>query len=378
MSTLKSKLSQRVKKENPSIMMITSNYWEGISYQRHHLAKQFCKAGIKVFFVEKTPHKIPSIKTLVDYFKKSQLIKKNKKIKKNNLTIISPILLPPITILNKLNKLLIKYYFKGLENKVDVIITYVPTLNSIEIINYITPLLKAYICVHNYDTMPKLSNIHKTETILINSCDHLYADSENNKKRLNRKLNKKKTIHFSYPGVDHKRFNSIAKKNSTYKNIYFFGIIHSLLNFTLYNKLSEKYSITFIGTITDYKIKKYISKNIKIIPAVSNQELPSLLSDAHLFGLFYNKNKYVNHVLPAKIFECFSTTKPILYHGLEELKKYEDIIYNINGSYKDTIRIISNLPLTETIEKRKKRESLGINASWENRAKSIINNLTLK
>jgi len=364
--------------------MVTSDYWNGIEYQRHHLARQFAKHGFPVIFIERSPHRWPKfgLKDILEWTLKSgQGSSHIAKTIPKGINIIKPRFLPPARWLRPLNREIIKnelsklhFKCKNLLNKT-ILITYVPSYNSIDLINLIKPCVVAYVNIHNYEEATVMPDLLRAEREVIRLSDVFFADSTFNIKRLAR-LSNRRNIFPSLPGVDYKHFHQANRENEDKqrKTIYYFGGIGPHLDFFLYDNLATKYSVIFVGVI-DPVVRRKIPLNIEIRSPVANSELPEILKDADILAIFYKDSPYIRGVIPAKFFECLATGKPLLVSGLSEAKPYLDIVYDVQGSEKKAFEVIQTLPETEIPERLSKRDKIAKEADWTRRFESFVCNL---
>jgi hypothetical protein len=347
--------------------------WDGLHCQSHIIALNYAKMGYNVFYINRTLQRFPNINHLVRRLKKSTKLGtvNTYKDKPENINVITLWLGPPFKWMRKINQILIKFGLRKIDNKVSLFLTYVPSFNSIDLSNYLKPKKTAYVCYHNFDADTVIKDLLLAEKEVINKADYLFADSLFLKERI-LKLSNRKKVYRSMPGVYFDLFHKAYRGDEAIKKftLYYFGCIKNDLDFDLYKQLANYVKIIFVGVI-DPSVKNLIPINIELRPPVSNKELPKTLFDADIIGLFYRDCPFVRGIIPAKLFECISTCKPILISGLEEAKPYEDIIYNINGDYKKAISIINNLANSETPEIITKRKEIGMQADWDNRFKEF-------
>ncbi len=358
------------------IVMITLNDFDTLWYQRQALAAHFAKAGHRVFYFNKTPHRWPGSIQIIKW-----LVKRTKKSRQDylseNLRIVKPLWLVPTKILRAINRKLIRQTLKRLDIKNAIVITDVPSYNTLDAIEQICPDKIVYLNVHNYDDSNKITaDILDSEKELVQQADFLFADSQFNAERLKIKSDGRKVFR-ALPGADFELFAKTFRGDEAQKakTIYFFGMVHDLLDIELYNQFSEYFKVVFIGDLIG-DIKRSISKKIEIRPAVSQKILAEQLTEADIIGLFYKQNAYSKGVIPAKIFESIATGKPILISGLEEDSVFSRHVYHFDGTEQAAVEIIKNLPQTETPEKIKDRRDAAKQADWQNRFESF-NNIVL-
>lgn len=354
------------------VVIVANNDWDGFWYQRQQFACGFASLGSRVFYLNRTLQKLPTIRHFKErfFYKKSKLYNKNT-IEKN-IYVITALLFPPFKLLRPINRLLIKKVLSSFDISSPLLITYVPTYNTIDIIDIIKPSRVVYVNVHNYDSDKVIKDVIKAEKELIKKSDVLFTDSHYNMKRLIR-LSNKREVFRSLPGVSYKLFSNAFRGDEVIRRqtIYYYGGIGPHLDFSLYNALAEEFKVIFIGVV-DPAIRYKISSNVEIRPPVENLKLPKILRDSDILALFYKNSSYIQGVIPAKFFECLATGKPVLVSGLKEVKPYLDIVYDVGGSVSKALNIIRKLPETETFNRLTKKNKIAREADWSKRFKTFI------
>lgn len=353
------------------ILIISNVDWNSLWYQNQQFACNFASLGHRVYYFNRTLQRLPAVRHFKErFFLKEKYVIKNK-IKKN-IHVITPYLLTPFRIFRPINRLLIKKVLSSLNIYSPLLISYVPTYNTLDIINIINPSKIVYVNVHNFDSDKVIKDLLIAERELIKKSDVLFADSHYNMKRLIQ-LSNKREVFRSLPGVSYKLFSNAFRGDEVIrrKTIYYYGGIGPHLDFSLYNALAEEFKVIFIGVV-DSIIRDKISSNIEIRPPVENSKLPKILWDSDILAIFYKDSSYIHGVIPAKFFECLATGKPVLVSGLEEVKPYLDIVYDVEGSVNKALNIIRKLPESETINRRIKRNKIAREADWLKRFKAFI------
>ncbi len=366
------------------VVMLTGEYWNGLEYQRHYLAREFLKRGIQVYFVERLPQRPPSasLSHLRQWLFKegygSGTIKK--KDIPGGLKVVNFRSLPPAACFRPLNRLLAKRafapYAEEFADKGTLLISYVPSYTQIDIAGLIHPAKTLYVSVHNYDADRVSPDLLKAEAEIINSDAVLAADSVFNTERLKRLAPKGKPVHRLAPGVDYELFRKAdTGRPARYKKLCYFGGIGPHLDMPLYNALAKELEVTFIGVVDD-SIRDLISPGIQLRPPVPAEELPGLLAAADMLGIFYKSSPYIDGVLPAKLFECLATGKPLLVSGMGETKPYADIVYDCTNNALKALDLIAGLPEAETPVKLELRRKLARDSGWGKRFDELMGMLT--
>lgn len=355
------------------VIIAANNDWNGFWYQRQQFACDFARLGYRVIYLNKTLQRWPKLKHFIQRIKSSTNRNDIEITVPDGITLLTSLWLPPLKLLRFINRLLIKKTVEkmNLQSK-PILITYVPTYNIIDLIDYIKPLKVVYINVHNYNSDDVLQDLIESEIELIKISDFLFADSKYNMKRLMNSSNGKEVFQ-SLPGVDYDNFRKSKNQEKVQreKTIYYYGGIGSHLDLELYNSLSKRFKVVFIGTVEE-SIRESISKNIVIKKPVSVKKLPEELFEADILSILYKRTSYVDGVIPAKFFECLATEKPLLVSGLAEVEPYNDIVYNVDGSVEKAINIIKNLEITETELIKNKRNEIAKEADWDNRFNALF------
>lgn len=351
------------------IVIVSNNDWDGLWYQRQQLASMYAEKGHEVLFINKTLQRMPKIKDFLDRFgfKGSVTAIKQNEVP-SGVTIKSIYTLPPFKFLNRINKYIINRSCNAIAKwqKCDLLITYVPTYVALDIMEYFSPQKKAYINVHNYDADHVISDLLKSEHKVCSMVDYLFADSVFNNARLHR-ISSGREVGYSEPGVNTTRFFAAHRgdESKQRKKICYFGGIGNHLNFDVYNSLAEKYEVYFVGSINSKDVKTKLSDKIHIIPPVGNHELPQILRNMDIMGIFYNPTDYVNGVIPAKIYECLATLKPTITSGLGNLERLQGSLYCVPEN--EIIYTIENLEYTETSDVFNLRRYMAECADWKQR-----------
>jgi hypothetical protein len=357
---------------NNDVVIVGNNDWHAFWFQRQQFASEFASLGSKVFYVNRTLQRLPTINHFIRRFFKNKNRGYLTNVVPTNVNIITPYCLPPLKILRPINRQIMKRSISSLNIVSPLLIAYVPSYNTIDLIKLIKPFKIAYINVHNYDYDTIVNDVLLAEKELIHTADVLLADSAFNMKRLSR-LSGNRQIFPSLPGVNYDHFRQACRGDEAKrrKSIYYFGGIGPHLDFDLYGSLAQKYKVVFVGVI-DPVIRRMLPLNIEILAPVSNLELPEILKDADILAIFYKNTPYTRGVIPAKFFECLASGKPLLVSGLSEAGPYLDIVYDVQASYTKALQVIEELPETETPERLSRRDKIAKEADWSSRFKMFI------
>lgn len=362
-----------------TVMILSNNDWNDFWYQRQQFAQAFANVGYKVFFFNKTFTRMPRLRS----FLRGNYSSKNRGYVQNpipkNIQVITPRWLPPHSIFRPINRFLISRLLKKLQTSCFLLLIYSPTYNALDFLHIMQPKISAYINVHNYEAQGVMKDVLKAERRIIHEVDYLFADSSYNRNRLEKKLNKGISVHFSPPGVNLNSFRQAFRGNEAIRpqSLAYFGGIGDHLDFALYGALAETHRVVFFGKVSP-NAAGLVPGGVEIRDPLPNQDLGVALREFDVLCIFYRSSSYIDAVLPAKLFECLATRKPLLVSGLKELAKYSDILYDVEGSVDNARKVLENLPLLETEQKKIQRLCKAQEASWDKRFDSFLRTMGIR
>ncbi len=363
------------------VLILSSIDWDFL-WQRHQiLATLFARAGWKVVYVDGTGIRNPGLKeTLRIIFNKILGIgKPHKNPLPEGCHRIKPLTLPSTyKIYRKINgKFMVPTLVKRIKKtgiKNPIVIAYLPTQTTLDILKGIKYRLLIYDCVSNFKGIPGIpEDIPEREKELIGLSNIILADSDFLYKKMNNMAPDR--VFQIMPGVDYELFS--RGDSGPIKQIkrlcYFGGInierIDLPMIFSIARKMPDK-EFVFIGPL-----KNKISdrpENVIFLPQMKKEELPEKLRDCDCILLPYKKTTLTRGIIPAKFFEVLATGKPVIATGIEEnIKKYSDIIY-IARTEEEFYELLEKIIHLETGEKYLKRKSLAKENSWEKRFQTIL------
>lgn len=343
--------------------------WSGLYAQSHVMAKGFAKLGHRVFYMNRTLQRWPKFRHLAArLFPKPSLgVVEAETTSPDSITVINLWVGPPVRWMRSFNRRMISRTMQHYDIRNPIFLTYVPTYNCIDLADYLTPVLKAYVCYHNFDADVVVPDLLLSEREIINNYDLLFADSGFLVNRLER-LSGGKKVYQSPPGVHFNLFQSAFRGDEAVrrKKICFYGGAGVHLDWKVYNKLCDDHEVIFIAVISQ-EAKKLMDPRIRVLPPVPNHKLPELLREMDILTILYLRSDYIDGVIPAKFFECIATGKPVLVSGLEEAKPYAGCIYDTGNSVEKTLEIIRELDRTHDQLRVNKQFEVGKSADFESR-----------
>lgn len=362
-----------------SVVILSSIEWNFL-WQRHQtLATKFAEYGMKVIFVESSVKRNPDFKDIPRIIERlgRLIFKKGLRRKVNahkNITIISPVLLPATYRIfrwgnRKFFIPMLKEKIKRLGAEKSIILCYLPTQTSLDLINMLNPIIIVYDCVDNLPADPAVSrDLEDLEKKLVKTADLTFVSSS----FLYDKISKirKDVIKITH-GVDFELFRGIDKDRTIVtKRVAYFGSINEKIDFRIIKKIALKgYEVYMIGPIR-IRLPK-LPKNVIFAGTIAHKDLSKYLRDTDCLIIPYRINLYMKGVMPAKLFECFATGKPIIVTPLPVFSEYKEFA-TIAKTPEEFVRAIKNIKNIETNERRKKRIALARENSWDNRFEKIV------
>jgi len=382
--------------KNFDIICFSTMDWDAVWGSRQALMSKLSKHN-RIYFIQqqigpehilKHPQFIKKIFRLL-FRKITQLDK--------NIFLIEPIIQLPGNLLsfkiNKINQklsyLYFSYIFKKLKLKNKFLWFFNPYLP--DLIGKFDEVYSLYYCIDFFsalstgnkkkviDTLEK-QTIEKTK-LTVTITQKLYDD----KKKI------AKNIEFVYNGCDYEKIreimttDNIAKpdelKNINTPILGHMGSITSKINLDLIEFLATRnpqWTFVFIGEIfyADIdiikinKLKQY--KNILFLGAKTREQVYVYEKFFDVCLNIYVLNSWTEYFIPLKLYEYFSTGKPIVSTYLPELTKFQDILYLSN----DFVEFEENIKKCLNGERKGALEmqlSIGKSFSWENILIKIAN-----
>ncbi len=383
-----------------TIICLSTIDWHYAKQRHQILMEKFAECGNQVIFVEHlgfSRQKLTDIANIVSRVLRALRPSNTSRSEGQeiaNLQIITPLVLPPqnrlFNFLNKhiILKLLSKKLLKMCENK-PVVWTYLATSTAVNLIKRLSPQTLIYDCVYDAIRHPEAPrDIAATEHAILTMADVVITDA---KYFYNLKKNFNRNVYQIPPGVDFEHFNKAGNPDAKIMQdikrprICFFGCMGKekirinldLLEFIASRK--PEWSIINIGPVVDMEIPPNLLrlKNIKWLGFIPYNELPRYLAQCDALILPYQLNEFTESVLPAKVFECLATGKPVVSTALPELNSYKEF-FSIAEDEEDFLTKLEDALANDSEERRQKRIAFARSNTWEERFKSVCRILEVK
>jgi len=353
-----------------NIVFLSSVDW-GELWQRHHvLSTMMARNGHRVVYVGNTgfrnPNPLPSdcrriwsrIKTTVK--KESSPHQACLQLLRGNLTVINPLVAPPQgRLYRSLNRRVfvpkLSKQIREILGEVDLAMVYLPSRTTLDLLKSLRPRQVIYECVANFGGHPGAPrDFAAIEHELLEMSDAVVCDSEYLYEKMSKKHMNTYKIH---QGVDIELWDYGDEpqfdRAQRYDTICYFGTLDERMDWVVIEAfLDARIEVVLVG-----EAKVRLPKGVTFLGPVENRKLPSVVRRYDAFIIPYKSTKFADGIIPAKLFECFATGKPILASPLPFTQEYQGLIY-VCKTPPEFIETFRSLPATETQEIRAMRREV--------------------
>lgn len=346
------------------VVVLSSIDWD-TAWQRHQIfAAAFAERGDEVFFVENSGFRDPSWRDLPRLWRRLLNLALPAKVSGMNslppgLKVISPRVLPPTKRLYRyLNTrlfvpaLIDQLRRAGLRPGAAVI-AYAPTATIVELARRLEPSAVLYDCASNFRGHPHApADLAATERELLALADQVVTDSDflTAQKRAEHPFVEK--IHQGVPEA----FFGFPPPTGRHERFTYYGTWSQDLDAAAVEAVAAAgFEVTVRGFVKGEA--PALSSAVRRGPPVPREELAATLSGADAFLLPYKLNPFLMGVIPAKIYECLATGRPVIAAPLPSLKALEGFVH-IAETPADWARLARELPRLDTPEARRARVEL--------------------
>lgn len=353
------------------VIVLSSIDWD-TAWQRHQIfAAAFALEGREVFFVENTGFRNPAWKDLSRLGRRLRnLVLPGGAAGSNRspegVRILSPRVLPPTWALFRflnsrvfLPALRHELASRGLRPGASCIV-YVATATTLELARTLKPGVVLYDCASNFRAHPQApADFPALERELLSMSDQVVCDSDflfDQKRAEHPRVEK---IHQGVP----EEFFHLPPPRGSWDDFCYYGTWSHDLDARFVNALSEEGYKTTVRGFTKAGAPA-LRPEVRRQEPVDREKLAASLAPYEGLLLPYRLNPFLMGVIPAKIYECLATGRPVLATPLPSLRALEGLIY-IGESPEDWIRIARGLPRTETEELRRERVAMARKHSAE-------------
>jgi glycosyltransferase involved in cell wall biosynthesis len=365
----------------PPVILLSSIRWDWL-WQRHQsLAVLFARAGYPTVFVETTGIANPALdkatlKKVLGRVARSRH-KGGRPSQEKGLTVYAPLAAPPTSkIFRRLNrKVFIPRVVRDLRRIAGpdpVVLAYTPTQTTLDILQGLKPRLTVYDCVDDYKLYPGVpKDMAKTERELLRQADLVSCTSMP-------LLEKVKPIRpdamLNGPGVKFEAFHALSTDRAGEKvnTVCYFGYIGRVeMDFSILKAIVRAgFTLRLIGDRNRAEGGLLEIPGMDYRGEVPHEELPAALRGVDAFVIPYRLDELSRNVSPSKTYECLATGLPVVATPLPALVNLEEHIY-LAESPQEFVRVLRNLPRTETEKRVRARIEVARRNSWEARFEKL-------
>lgn len=342
------------------VVILASIDW-GAAWQRHQAwAARFAASGHRVFFVENTGFRDFRASDAGRILKRVKAAGGARAPAPPGVSVVSPLVLPPTRgAFRRANRglfiprLVSRLRAAGVGPK-PVVVAYLPTTTTLELLERLEPSLVVYDCVDNFaghDSPPP--DLEETEGALLRRAALVLTTSPFLRDKC---AARHKNVHELHHGVDEAFFAAQGPPPSEYRSFCYFGSLWSAIDYAYPRALAEAgFDVTLLGPAREPLPP--LPERVKHLPPVPAARLPVALAPFDALLLPYADTPYNRGVVPAKTYECLATGKPVLASPLPGLGAFRDHFY-LAREASAWARIAAELPRTESEDKRRARVEL--------------------
>lgn len=320
-----------------ALILLSNTPWHFAWQSANSIAAGFARRGYQVLYVEPIPKRWPRpteikrvIGRLSGHLRLAGFAEQEAPL---GVQLISNIALPDI---GQLAQALNQHLFiprlasrlkKQLTNSPQILLHILPIKAAIALQKSLAPDVSIYRCVTNWPKHPYSSG-KLAEEELLRHVDLAWADCDYNLQRI-------KTVHEQARLMPHavelSLFSAVSYTTSGQADplCVYFGAIGLSLDFELLRQISHRYKLRLIGPAR--QPLDGLSEETEIIGPVPHEQVPALIRDADVLLLPYNTRPHTKGLLPAKLFECLITGKPIVATNLTTIEPYRNLVYLCEG-----------------------------------------------
>lgn len=344
-------------KKPEQVVVLSSIDWD-TAWQRHQIfASAFATAGREVFFIENTAFRNPVWRDLPRLWKRVRNIARPRTVSGANeipagLRVFSPQVLPPtwpgFRWLNSrffLPNLMRDLERAGLRPDADCMV-YVATATTLELTRRLKPGAVLYDCASNFREHPNApADFAAHERALMALSDQVVCDSEFLYEQKRKEHPHVEKIHQGVPDD----FFRVPPTDDD-GGFCYYGTWSEGLDARHVDALAAAGFKTTVRGFNKVAAPPLSAAVLRLSP-VPREEVAAGLAPYEGFILPYRITPFVMGVMPAKIYECLATGRPVISTPLPSLKALEGLIY-LGETPEDWVRIARDLPRTESEEVR--------------------------
>lgn len=322
--------------EKGTVVFVANTHWHFSWQTANSVVAGFAARGYRVLFVEPIPKRWPRLSELKRVLGRlsgsSRMAGHAYQSVPDRVSLISPLMLPDVDAWTQgLNKLLfVRLVVRRVRQQATgpmILIHCLPVQSAIALQHQLKSDVAIYRCVYDWSQDPH-SRHELAEADLLAEVDMAWADCEHNLERVTAVQNRAVLMP---PAVDLSLFTAVSYNRSGQVRpvCVYFGTVGLSLDLDLLRQISHRYTLRLIGPVRQ-QLDGFAAET-EIIGPVPHERVASLIRDADVLLLPYNKQPHMGGVIPAKLFECLITGKPIVATNLTTIDEYRQLVYLCEG-----------------------------------------------
>lgn len=321
-----------------AIVILSNTHWHHAWQTGNSVAAGFASRGYRVLFVEPIPKRWPRLAETKRVFGRltgnSVMAGLSKQRLPPGVELLSPLALPDVSWLTKFvnRRLFVPLIAAQIRRQTAVaecvvLVHTLPIQAAIALQKTLKPDLTIYRCVYDWEKDP-YSGRQLAERELLQEVDLAWADCEHNLERLQ---TTRPDVTLMPPAVELSLFENVVYTQSGLPKplCVYFGTIALSIDMALLEEISRRYHLRLVGP-TKVSLDG-LAAGTEIVGPVPHEQIPRLIRDADVLLLPYNTRPHMQGVIPAKLFECLATGKPVVATNLTTIDEYRELVYLCNG-----------------------------------------------
>lgn len=316
------------------VVILASIDWSA-AWQRHQAwAAAFAAQGAEVFFVENTGFRDLRAADLGRVAARLSRLTRGRHRSSvpppKRVHVVAPFVLPPtrpafrvINAVYMLPMLVRRLRRRGLKSGA-ILFAYLPTATTLRLVDLLEPAQVVYDCVDNFAGHPTPPpDLRETEDALLELSDTVLTTAST---LYDDKARRHGDVHLLHHGTD-PAFLGRPRPKGPVRTLCYFGTIWSALDYEAIARLAEAgLRVTLAGPVKEPPPP--LPRGVRFAPALAHGRLPAFLEHFDALLLPYRNSDYNRGVVPAKLYECLATGKPVIAAALPALERFRPLLYS--------------------------------------------------
>lgn len=346
--------------EKAQVVVLSNIDWTA-AWQRHQIfASALAADGHDVFFVENPGIRAPGLRDLGRVLGRLRSLAAPRRTGlPQNLRVISPLVLPPTGRTSRLcnaellvPRLIASLRAAGLGPR-PLVIVYLPTATTREILRRLEPGAVAYDCAANFRAHPEApADLPAHEAALLSRANLVVCDSDFLYQQKRSEHGHVVQIHQGVP----EGFFAAKPPDPRLRRLAYYGTWGKDLDPAFLDALcAAGFEVTVSGFLKGSPAP--LPRGVRHLPAVPPKELVARLETFDAFLMPYRRDPFLQGVVPAKLYECLAMGRPVLATPLPCFAPLGRLIH-ISDDPREWVKIARGLPSSETPSRREARVAL--------------------